>query len=167
MEDDFETELFLEAKDSQDVIVTVGVMMDGAFSVEDVGESFKGEIAFEGFLGISFGALYLVGLCVEEFLAHEGRRFSTSAGEGTGFADGIGAVSHLDPSGERAVGALDGEVFHGVASAEFEVDRLAGKEMAGAGHEVDGGDATGAGFIDGGVTDVDGIHNTDFGLDGR
>ena len=114
--------------------MTVGVMMDGAFSVEDVGESFKGEIAFEGFLGISFGALHLVGLCVEEFLAHEGRRFSTGAREGAGFADGIGAVSHLDSSGERSVGEFDGEVFHGVSFAEFEVDRLAGKEMAGAGH---------------------------------
>ena len=147
--------------------MTVGVMVDGAFSVEDVGESFKGEIAFEGFLGISVGALYLVGLGIEEFLAHEGRGFSTGAGEGAGFADGIGAVSHFDPSGERAVGKFDGEVFDGASFAEFEVNRLAGKEMAGAGHKVDGGDATGAGFIDGGVTDVDGIHNTDFGLDGR
>ena len=97
-------------------------------------------------------------------MAHEGRGFSTGAGERTGFADGIGAVSHLDPSGERAVGEFDGEVFHVVSFAEFEVDRLAGKEMTGAGHELDGGDATGAGFIDGRVMDVDGIDDTDFGL---
>ena len=36
--------------------------------------------------------------------------------------------------------------------------------MTGAGHELDGGDATGAGFIDGRVMDVDGIDDTDFGL---
>ena len=82
VEDDFEPELFLKPENGEDVVVTVGVMVDGAFSVENVGERFEGEIALDGFVGISFGALLLVGLGIEEFLADEGADFPRVPGKG-------------------------------------------------------------------------------------
>ena len=171
VEDDLEAEFLLQSQHGEDVIMPVGVVVHDAFAVEDVGEGFEGEIALEGFVGIVFskvlGAFLLVGLGVEEALADEGGGFTASAGEGSVVADGIGAVGHLDATGEGAVGELDGEVFDGVSFAEFEVDRLAGEEEAGAGHEVGGGDAAGAGFVDTGVADVDGVERADRGLDGR
>ena len=169
MEDDVEAELLFEADDGEDVVVAVGVVVDGAFAVEDVGEGFEGEVAFERlcrvFPGEVFGAFFLVGLGFEELLADEGGGFAAGAGPGV-IADGVGAVGHFDAAGEGAVGEFDGEVFDGVAFAEFEVDGLAGEEVAGAWHEVGGGDAAGAGFVDGGVADVDGVEDADVGLDG-
>lgn len=171
MEDNFKSEFFFQTENGEDVVVAMGVVMDGTFAIEDVSEGFESEVTFEGFLGIvffeMFGAFLLVGLGIEEFLADEGGGLSSGAGEGAGFADRVGAVGHLDPTGVGSVFQFDGEVFDGISFAEFEVDCLAGEEVAGARHEIDGGDAAGAGFIDRGVTDVDGIHNTDFGLDGR
>ena len=170
VEDDFESEFFLQSENSEDVIVTVGVVVNDAFTIENVGEGFESEVAIEGFVGIVLGevlgALFLVSLGVEETLANEGGGLAAGAGEG-GVADGVGAVGHLDAAGEGAVGEFDGEVLHGVSVTEFEVERLTGHEVAGTGHEVDGGDASGAGFGDAGVTDVDGVEDADFGLDGR
>lgn len=151
--------------------MAVGVVVDGALAIENVGKGFEGEVALEGLFGIIFlevlGALFLVDLCFEKFLADEGGGFGAGAGEGAVIANGVSTVGHFYAVGEGAIGEFDGEVFDGISFAEFEVEGLAGEEVAGAGHEVDSGDAAGAGLVDRGVPDVDGVEDADLGLDGR
>lgn len=57
------------------------------------------------------------------------------------------------------------EIVDGAGLAEFEIKRLTADEMAGAGHDVDARDAAGAGFLEGGVADIERVEHAGIGLD--
>jgi hypothetical protein len=54
---------------------------------------------------------------------------------------------------------LDQEIINRAAVAVLEVQRLAADQVAGAGHDIDGGDAAGLGLLNRGVADVDRIEH--------
>ena len=50
MQNDFEAKLLLEAKNREDVIVAMGMMMDSSLPLENVSQSLESEVTLEGFL---------------------------------------------------------------------------------------------------------------------
>ena len=168
MEHDFEAEFLLHAEHGEDVVVAVGVVLDDAFAVEHVDEHLHREVTRGEFLGVALGALDLglVFLGLDELVADERGGLGAGAGEVAGAAHGVGAVGHLEAAGGGAVGELDEQVVDDAAVAQLQVEGLAADEMAGAGHDVDGGEAAGLRLLDGVVLHVDGIEHAHVGLDG-
>ena len=80
--------------------------------------------------------------------------------------EGVGAIGHFHPAGHAAIRQGDQHAFDRVGIAEFRVNGLAGDEVTGTGHQVGGGDATGLGALDGGVTSVDAVEGTQLRLNG-
>ncbi len=163
---DLEAQLLREAQDGENVIMAMRVVLDDAFAVEYLDQLLESEIAWRQLVGVALGAgdLVAVFLGLDILFADERGGLGAGAGERRGL-DGIGAVGHLESAGIGAVGELNEQVVDGTGLAEFQIERLAADEMAGAGHDIDGGDAAGAGLLDGGITDIERIEHAGVGLD--
>src|SRR5205085_9116403 len=164
-------ELLRQTYGRQYVVVAVRVEVYDALAVECFDQSLQRQIARRHLRLITARApnLFAVLLRTDELLADERRRLRARAGKGAVRVgpERVRAVRHLDAACDLARGVAYGEVFNRVAAPEFQINRLAAQEVAGAGHDVDGRDASGARAHEAAVEDVDGVEYANVGLYGR
>ena len=109
-------------------------------------------------------ALLKIGLGIHKFLANEGRRLTTSSWKRTTIADRISSIRHLNSIRQRTIRELDREIINNVSFTKFQVNRLTGEQVSGAGHEISRGDTSGTSLIDRSITDINGIKDTNLRL---
>lgn len=163
-------EFTFESKDGENVVVAMGVVLNGAAAGEDFPEGLETEVTGGQFFWIISGGddLFLVFLRGDEGFAHESGGLGAAARELgiLGLFERVGAVGHFDSAGHAAVRKGDQHAFDRVGITEFGVDGLAGDEVTRARHEVGGGDAAGLSSLDGGVAGVDAVESTQPRLNG-
>ena len=167
VQDDRVAELLGDPEGGEDVVVAVGVVLHDALAVEHLDEFLQGEVAGRHFFRVAVGApdFFPVFLRLDVLLADERGGLGAGAGE-RGAADGVGAVGHLEAAGVGAVGELDQQAVDGGGGAELEVEGLAADEVAGAGHDVDRGEAAGPGLLEGRIAGVDRVEHPGVRLEG-
>ena len=81
MQDDAEAELLLQPQHGHNVVVAMRMVMHGQFTVQHVGELFKGEVARWQLGFIVSGAAHLLPILLraDELLAHERSAFAARA----------------------------------------------------------------------------------------
>ena len=146
----------------------MAVEVDRAFLFEHLDERFEAHIAFDLLAGV---LLRLVLAGFHKLLALECRDFHT--GERSllfvlAVALGVLAVGHFEAAENLASirkAAGDSHVFDG-AAAELHVEGLPADDVAGAGHDVGGGDAAGGGHADAGIVGLHGVEGANAALNG-
>ena len=146
----------------------MAVEVDRAFLFEYLDERFEVHIAFDLLASVLLGLVF-AGL--DELLALECRDLHT--GERSlllvlAVTLGVLAVGHFEAAENLAsVGepAVDAHFFDG-AAAELHVDGLPADDVAGAGHDVGGGDASGGGHADAGIVGLHGVEGANAALNG-
>ena len=142
MQNDAKTEFLLQPQHRQNVVVTMRMMMDNAFAIQNFHKRFEQEITRGHLFRIALGARDFVPVLLggDVLLTDERGGFSARARERR-IAAGIGSIGHLQTARDAAILVRDHQVFDRVAIAQFQINRLAADQMPGAGHDIDGRDA--------------------------
>jgi hypothetical protein len=142
MQHDAKIKLLRQTQHGHDVIVPMRVVMDDSFFLQHFHERFQVQIAGRPLRGVIARGrdLRLVLAGPDEFLPHEERRPAASRREWALLALRVRAVGHLEAAQRRAVAVANDEVVNFPRTiarvAQFHVDRLATRQVARAGHDV-------------------------------
>ena len=166
VQDHLEPEFISEPQDRENVIVSMGVMMDDPFALEGFDQCFQFQITLGHLLWISCGLLDLgtIFLCLDIRPSHQRSRFRPGSRERCRSL-GVGSIGHLQATHRPARCVANEQVIDLSTAPQLEVSGTTTDEMARARHLIDQGQAARSCTLDRSGANIDRIEGPALRLD--